>query len=155
MSDSPKLSRRDWFRLRPATAKQQSDSASRPSEVSIGQEARGLQPIAHPENHDGLDLSQLPPMREAVLTAEDVRQLFADIETLATDVLLMQRTSRTANATASRVHTSESLIAAKGALLSGGIRRLQLRYRWQDTAWIDTLEAHPDGFRLVRIAHQM
>lgn len=153
MSDSPKLSRRDWFRLRPATAKQQPDSASRSSEVSIGQDARGLQPIAHPENYDGLDLSQLPPMREAVLTAEDVRQLFADIETFATDVLLMQRTSRTA--TASRVHTSENLVAAKRALLGGRIRRLQLRYRWQDTAWIDTLEAHPNGFRVVRIAHQV
>jgi hypothetical protein len=155
MSDSPKLSRRDWFRLRPATAKQQSDSASRSSEVSIGQEARGLKPIAHPENHDGLDLSQLPPMREAVLRAEDVRQLFTDIESLATDVLLMQRTSRTANATASRVHTSESLNAAKNALLSGGIRRVQLRYRWENTSWIDTLETQPVGFRLVRIAHQM
>lgn len=154
MSDDPQMSRRDWFRLRSARAKRQPDSTGKASDVSIGREARGLQPIAHPENHDGLDLSQLPPMREAVLTADDVRQLFADVETLATDVLLMQRASRTANATASRVHASENLNAAMKALLTGDVRRIQLRYRWENTAWIDTLEMRTAGFRLVRIAHQ-
>jgi hypothetical protein len=155
MSDSPKQFRRDWFRLREATTKQRSDSASQSSEVSIGQEAQGLQPIAHPENHDGLDLSTLPPMREAVLTADDIRQLFTDIEALGTDVLLMQRSSRTSNATASRAQNSEDLSTAKRALLSGAIRRLQLRYRWENTSWIDTLEMQPAGFRLIRIAHKV
>jgi hypothetical protein len=155
MSEPPKMSLRDWFRLRPSDAKQRSKSANQSSENSIGQEARGLEPIAHPENHDGMDLSQLPPMREAVLTADDVLQLFADIEAHGTDVLLMQRASRTANATASRVQSSESLNVAKKALLSGEARRLQIRYRWENASWIDTLETRPDGYRLVRITHQM
>lgn len=145
MSDSPKLSRRDWFRLRRA----------KPAiGASVGEQARGLKPIAHPENHDGMDLSQLPPMREAVLTPGDVEQLFADIEQLASDVLLMQRSTRAARAVASRAETSERLGAAKRGLLSGELPRLQLRYQWQDTAWIDTLETRPDGFRLIRIAHR-
>jgi len=150
MADDPKQPRPDWYRLQSADAK----GRPRPlSELAVGPGTPGLKPIAHPENHDGLDLSQLPPMREAVLTEEDVRQLFSDIEALATDVLLMQRSSPRSNAAASRANSSENLTTAKDALLSGGVRRLQLRYNWHNRAWIDTLEQRPEGIRLVRIAH--
>lgn len=159
MTDSPKLSRRDWFRLRTNAPSDQPTQATRTRATgtepnSMGETQNGLQSIALPENHDGLDLSTLPPMREALLSPDQVRQLFADIEQLATDVLLMQRaSSRGARATASKATSAAELSTAKEAVLSGSVTRLQIRYRWQDAAWIDTLEFRPDGFRLVRISH--
>ena len=41
---------------------------------------------------------------------------------------------------------------ARRRLLDGGVRGLQIRYRWQGQAWIDTLLAAPGGWRVVRIA---
>ena len=158
MTASDTTSHRDWFRLRlrkslgdPGVQVQLDDSASK---RSVGQTAAGLQDIPHPENHDGMDLSELPPMREAVLSSEQVAHLFSDIEALGTDILLMQRASRSARATGSTATSKEQLQLARTSLLAAAITRLQIRYRWQDTAWIDTLEAKPDGYRLIRIAHR-
>lgn len=149
MNDSKRLSRRDWFRLhRP----RQSTPANAETH-SMGETGNRLQPITPPENHDGLDLSKLPPMREAMLSREQVGELFTDIQQLATDVFLMQRASREARASAGKVATAAETIAAKDSLVSGKITRLQVRYRWMDSAWIDTFESRPEGFRLVRICH--
>lgn len=150
MSDSNRMSRRDWFRL---ARRKKADGPKQSGESSIGDQANALEPIEHPVNHDGMDLSQLPPMREATLTAEQVTQLFADIEALASDILLMQRSSRSQRATASRATTVEQLHSAKDAILSGTIPRLQIRYRWDDADWIDTLQSDGEEFRLVRIQH--
>jgi hypothetical protein len=148
MNDAKKLSRRDWFRLRiPHQNRLLSDS-----EATSGSES--LKPIVHPPNHDGMDLSDLPPMREAILAADQVNELFDDIEKLTTDVLLMQRTHGSPRANASRADTSSQLGFAKSSLLSGQLQRLQVRYRWKDSLWIDTLTAQGDGYRLVRIAHR-
>ncbi len=49
--------------------------------------------------------------------------------------------------------TAKNLQLARAALLTGAIARIQIRYRWQDTLWIDTLESKPDGYRIIRIAH--
>ncbi len=160
MSESKKMSRRDWFRLRIPKPKQEpkrEPSQESTRQAPMGQTAPGLQPIEHPVNHDMMDLSQLPPMREALLTREDVNDLFADISLLGTDILLMQRSaraSRTAQATASRATSKEQLTSAREALLSGTIARIQIRYRWENASWIDTLETRQDGFRLVRISHE-
>ena len=147
MSDSTKISRREWFRLRvPHQNKLLSDSKT-PAESEV------LKAIEHPPNHDGLDLSELPPMREAILSADQVHSLFTDIEKLATDVLLMQRSSNAPRASVSRADTKSQLEFAKTTLLTGKVQKLQIRYRWQDSLWIDTLATQPQGFRLVRIAH--
>jgi len=161
MTDPAKLSRRDWFRLQLARPESEStqpvslqtDSQTKQRDATMGQSKAGLRSIAHPENHDGLDLSQLPPMREALLSTAQIEQLFADIDAMASDILLMQRSSRAARATATQATSSDNLDSAKSALLSGHITRLQIRYRWDDTAWIDTLETKPEGTRLIRIAH--
>ena len=116
-------------------------------------DSAGLKPIAHPPNHDGLDLSELPPMREATLSVEEVNTLFDDIAQLGADVLLMQRTKGVQRADASKADTKTKLGLAKSSLLSGEIQRLQIRYRWQDQQWIDTLKRETDGFHIVRIAH--
>ena len=141
MADGNKMSRRDWFRLRPrrpesdtpidVTASETSSEPPIASEHSMGEAPHGLQPIAHPENHDGMNLSELPPMREALLSEDQVRQLFSDIEALASDVLLMQRSARSQRATASKATTAEQLRAAQETLLSGTVPRVQVRYHWQ------------------------
>lgn len=163
MADDSKMSRRDWFRLRPRrpdsdtpTNVTASESLSEPpiaTEHSMGEAPNGLQPIAQPDNHDGMNLSELPPMREALLSEVQVRQLFSDIEALASDVLLMQRSARSQRATASKATTAEQLRTAQDTLLSGTVPRLQIRYHWQEANWIDTLERRDEGVRLIRIVH--
>lgn len=158
MSDATKMSRRAWFRLRPPEpeTEPQPTPESLPEKArtaAVGQTAVGLLDIAHPPNHDGMDLSELPPMREALLSAEQVSELFSDIEQLGTDILLMQRSSRDARADVTNADTAKNLQIARAALLTGTLARIQIRYRWQDTLWIDTLETKPDGYRIIRIAH--
>ncbi len=149
MNEPSNLSRRDWFRLRVPRP----NKSLGVDEAIVGKNA--LKPIAHPPNHDGLDLTQLPPMREAVLSHEQIRQLFKDVGELATDVVLMQKPkSGSSRATANRAEVRERLQLAEAALLGGSVPRLQIRYRWQDSLWIDTLTSIGNGFKLVRIAHQ-
>lgn len=151
MNDNGKVSRRDWFRLRTTQSDKQPNSMD--GGQAIGKGSSGLKPIADPVNHDGMDLSELPPVREAELSLEQVEQLFADIDAMASNILLMQRSSRSQRADASRATSRAQLVCAKDSLISGTIARIQLRYEWQDISWIDTLENRGDAVRLVRIAH--
>lgn len=151
MADRDRMSRRDWFRLRPRR-KAMADQADFTNQV-MGKAPDALQAMAHPINHDGMDLSELPPMREALLSEVQVRQLFSDIESLGSDILLMQRSVRSQRASASTATSTEQLRTAQDALLSGTVPRVQIRYSWEETNWIDTLELRDDGVRLVRIAH--
>lgn len=170
MKNSHQLSRRDWFRLK--LPRQPSMLDDPKNELSLEREPdsplssatedgspaacdSGMKPIDLPPNHDGLDLSKLPPMREATISSEQVAALFSDIEQLATDVLLMQRTRGShQRAETSKADTPSKLGLAQNALLEGAISRLQVRYRWQNQLWIDTLKRESDGFHIVRIAHQ-
>jgi len=178
MTESNKLSRREWFRLRPLrtesddagnldghsanpaghSANHDGDAGNRegrsanPGGHSMGG-SPGLRPVGQPVNHDGMDLSELPPMREACLSEEHVRQLFSDIAALASDIRLMQKSPRAQRASALRATTAEQMHMAQDALLSGAIARVQIRYHWQKANWIDTLERREDGVRLIRIAH--
>jgi hypothetical protein len=124
------------------------------SSERVCESANGLKPIQQPPNHDGMDLSKLPPMREAILSNEQVIQLLDDIQQLGTDVLLMQRPTSAKRADASKVESSQQLAIARTALLCGEIPRVQIRYRWQNQQWIDTLKSTEDGYHIVRIAHQ-
>ncbi|MAT16018.1 MAG: hypothetical protein CMJ46_12195 [Planctomyces sp.] len=151
MTDSPRMSRREWFRL--YLPKPQPAPAS--SESAMGRTSEGLRELELPVNHDGMDLSQLPPMREALLDTEQVAQLFADLAAFATDIHLIQRSSPASRGTPMATATPKKLQSARQALLSGTIPRLQLRYQWSGQHWIDTLEAKPDGYRLVRIMHTL
>ena len=161
MSEVNRMSRRDWFRLRPRREEPQASPATDATEQptagirqhSIGESTNGLQPVAHPENHDGMNLSELPPMREALLNEEQVRQLFSDIEGYGSDIVLMQRSAPSRRATLSNTLTAEQFQIARDSLLSGTVGRLQIRYHWQSANWIDTLERREDGVRLVRITH--
>ncbi len=166
--------RRDWFRLfkppESSTTRRESthptvdenDAAPRDARKPIsnrpiiGASAAGLQPVAAPVNHDGMDLSKLPPMREALLDSNEVQQLFADVAAYGSDILLMERQASAGRqpAVSADSTTSTRLQLARDGILSDRIQRIQIRYRWSDASWIDTLETRPDGFRLVRIAHR-
>ncbi len=156
MSENVRMSRRDWFRLRPQRSEVETPKVST-SDVDrkavIGKSQEMLQPVAFPENHGGVNLTELPPMCEGLLSAEQVRQLFSDIESLASKVLLMQRLPNALRATTPGFSTPEQLRAAESTLLSGAIPRVQVRYHWESVNWIDTLERREDGIRLVRIKH--
>ncbi len=149
MKDSSKLSRRDWFRLgKSARAR----TLGEQQQTVAGNNA--LQPIEHPPNHDQLDLSELPPMRQAVLSREQVEALFSDIGYYGTEIQLMKRDSPTAQTAAGNVKSVQQLECAKNALFDGSVSRVQIRYRWQQILWIDTLKVDQGGYHIVRIAHQ-
>ena len=130
-----KYSRRDWFRLKPSR-----------SEVLGDSQSETLRAIEAPPNHDGMDLTELPPLREAWLSEDQVRELFADLERFASDVRLVAKT---------QTGHDQSLVlkTACAQLLWGQVARLQIRYCWDASQWIDTLERRTETFRLVRIRH--
>ena len=151
MSDSPKLTRRDWFRLsKPTRDNLMGDECT--LNASSAEVGNGLQAIEHPPNHDGMNLEDLPPLREAMLTEADVAALFDDIRTHGTEVQLMQK--RGARNSHASVNSDSSLQVAKRLFLSGEVQRLQVRYRWNALLWIDTLVRQAAGTRLVRVSHQ-
>lgn len=132
------MSRRDWFRLR------------RPKVELMGSEQTSpLRPTEQPPNHDGMDLSELPPMHEAILNESQVRSLFSDIEQYASEIRLIARRGPT-----TIKEQTASLRLAADNLLGGRLNKMQIRYHWQSANWIDTLEQQPQGFRLIRIQHQ-
>ena len=139
MSSKDQLTRRDWFRLR----------LSKPNHDRLGADQQsGMKPVAELPNHDGLDLSELPPVHEALLAADQVRGLFSDLEHCATNVQLLVR-----GASADSADLGTYLRLTCDQLLSGKITKLQVRYEWQDARWIDTLEHKAQGTRIVRIRH--
>ncbi len=142
-SSSRKMSRRDWFRLKT------------PTESLLGNETPHheptvLQPLETPPNHDGMDLAELPPMREANLSPDQLALLFGDIQQLGTDIQLFQRARANEKTQSDPV---ASLAKAKESLLNGATKRVQIRYRWNGSPWIDTLENQSESFRLLRISH--
>lgn len=147
MTDASKLSRREWFRLRVPRKNQLLGHAETGSSNNV------LKPIEHPPNHDGMNLSDLPPMREARLSAVQIEALIRDIAELAADVQLMQHADNSNRATARNANSAEQLDFAKAALLSGTVPRIQIRYRWNGKRWIDTLKVESGTYHLVRIAH--
>jgi hypothetical protein len=91
----------------------------------------------------------LPELQGALLDAATVRQLFEDIEhcTEVTEIIPKS---------ASRTFVSETKITladAREQLLSGQLKGMQIRYRYQGGDWWDTLLPVEDRFRLVRIRH--
>lgn len=157
MTENTKMSRRDWFRLRPSRDDMKTPVISVPApsrEPIIGHAQEPLRPMAAPENHGGINLSELPPMCESLLSKEQIEQLFSDIELLASNVLLMQRLPNAQRTSASSVASADQLKTAMISLVAGTIARVQIRYRWEESNWIDTLERSDNGFRLVRIQHR-
>jgi hypothetical protein len=148
---SKKLSRRDWLGLRFA----KKSASRRENELNSRHHlaAHGLTPIAAPPSFDNLEPSQFPQLREAMLTTDQVEELFSDIQQFATDVTFVRKLSVGKNQRTTGADSTAQLSSVKVSLLTGKLARLQIRYRWQSETWIDTLERQGSNFRLVRIAH--
>lgn len=92
----------------------------------------------------------LPPVYEAVLDGEGLDRLFAD---LARDVVSVEVTVRArARDLVPEGQAPVGLPEARTLLASEAPPALQLRYRFGDEVWLDTLLPVPAGVRLVRIA---
>jgi hypothetical protein len=90
----------------------------------------------------------LPELRQALLSPEEVRALAADL-------LACTQLGEVLEKTRDRSHADgqPSLSAAIERLLDGRVTGMQVRYRYQDQEWTDTLMAASGGFRLVRCQH--
>ena len=94
----------------------------------------------------------LPELHQGELDAATVRQLFADLAAHAEMMEIIPKYGRG--------HVEEcppvlSLEEAAAMLEGGGLRGLQLRYRYRDQIWWDTLMPLADGrSRLIRIEHR-
>lgn len=94
------------------------------------------------------DAPPLPPLQDAVLTADDVAALLDDVARATT--LLGHSVKGGAR---DRAAAADASLGADGErLLAGEVLGLQVRYLHDGEEWWDTLLALPQGgFRLVRI----
>lgn len=93
---------------------------------------------------------KLPELNRTLLDAAQVEQLLRDIEacTQITEIIPKY---------AARGHVPDTaavtLAQARELLTARAVRGLQLRYRYEDADWWDTLMVVGEQFRLVRIRH--
>ncbi len=88
----------------------------------------------------------LPELHEAEIDAETVARLFADVGACTTLLSVSCKGGPERTAT-----SSDGLADAAGALLSGQVVGVQLRYRHQGKEWWDTILSMGTRFRVVRI----
>jgi hypothetical protein len=93
----------------------------------------------------------LPEVTAALLDAETIDRLFADLAACAEvfEVRVKGAADRHAD-----VAPVVSLVAARAMLLSGAVRGVQLLYLHDGEVWSDTLLRGDDGVRLVRMRHE-
>ncbi len=154
-SSEPKISRRDWFRLRRGTTA--ADCLQVDNTADRGQPRQLMapgQPISQPTNYGEIDLAQLPPLREAELDGEQLVQLFEDLREFAHRISVHYR-GLSSGVDQGLVDAATQLIAVRTELFSGRLSRVQIRYAWDGAWWIDTLESRDGRFRLVRICHKI
>ena len=93
---------------------------------------------------------KLPDLNMTLLDATQVEQLFRDIEACTQITEIIPKF-------AARGHVADTasvtLAQARELLATRAVRGLQLRYRYEDADWWDTLMLAGDQFRLVRIRH--
>ena len=91
----------------------------------------------------------IPLMVEGTIDANTLRRLFADYSAGAVILGVREKGSSTAYTSA-----EESLPeVALDRLLSGTARAVQVRYRFADHEWTDTILGLRGGFRVVRCRH--
>ena len=112
----------------------------------MGQGGESFQPTESLTPSPGLSLDDLPSVHQATLAESQVRDLCRDLSAEATDIRLSCKGVSSAEPTQLLSRATESFLANE-------IKRLQIRYTWQNKFWIDTLDKTTEGVRLVRIAH--
>lgn len=93
---------------------------------------------------------KLPDLNMTLLDADQIEQLFRDIEQCAQITEIIPKY-------AERGHVPDSagvtLAEARQLLANRSVRGLQIRYRYDGADWWDTLMLTGGQFRLVRIRH--
>jgi hypothetical protein len=102
--------------------------------------------------NDSTGQPTLPELHDALLDAATVEQLFQDLAACARISEILPKFSR--REMVREAGTPLSLEEARELLMSGRVRGLQIRYRYQDADWWDTLMRQPEGVRIVRIRHE-
>jgi hypothetical protein len=103
--------------------------------------------MTQPQFTDG---PPVPMMVEGLIDAATLRQLFADLAAHATVLGVREKFGPTTYTHAGELTTDDAL----GRLLRGHARAVQVRYRFADHEWTDTILAASGGFRVVRCRHE-
>ncbi|MHC5024918.1 MAG: hypothetical protein ACYTGG_13615 [Planctomycetota bacterium] len=90
-----------------------------------------------------------PPLHEATLADDELHQLLDDIEQHAEVIEILVKGSPRGRTT----ETPVTLGDARRILDERAARGVQIRYRYHDAQWWDTLLILPAGVRLVRVRH--
>jgi hypothetical protein len=91
----------------------------------------------------------VPIMVDGVIDTATLRQLFADLASSATVLGVREKGWPTAY-TSGDEPTPEAALAR---LLAGSVRATQVRYRFAEHDWTDTIMTVAGGFRVVRCRH--
>lgn len=91
----------------------------------------------------------VPLMVEGTVDAATLQQLFTDLTTAAVILAVKEKGGPASYALAGE----HDLETARRRLLAGEARAIQLRYRFAEHEWTDTILAIPGGFRVVRCRH--
>lgn len=94
-----------------------------------------------------LQAKPLPTLHEGMLDSESLGALFRDLGALVEVVEVITKGGAVDRATPGRL----TLETAEELLRTGAVRGVQVRYRYEDAEWWDTILALPRGFRVVRI----
>jgi hypothetical protein len=94
----------------------------------------------------------LPELQDTFLDRATIELLFRDLAACTEIIEIIPKLSRRGMVGDQAFNLS--LEQARELLLSGQVRGLQIRYRYQNADWWDTLMDTPQGVRLVRIRHE-
>ena len=106
-------------------------------------------PVPAPSDNRTAPL-QLPELNTKLLNDDEVTQLLRYIELCAEITEIIPKFAAYGHVPETGAIT---LAEARTLLAARAVRGLQIRYRYQDVDWWDTLMLVRDSFRLVRIRH--
>jgi hypothetical protein len=95
------------------------------------------------------EVLRLPELTQAYLDADTLDALFADLAACARVLEVVAKLAPTQMIPNQRL----TLDDARALITSRKVRGVQIRYRYDDAEWWDTLMAAPEGVRVVRIRH--
>ena len=91
---------------------------------------------------------RLPPLQQTVLDPATVQDLFRDLAACTQIIAIRPKTRAEGHIDAAATLTLDD---AAAGLRDGSFRAVQVRYRYEDQEWCDTLMSTPAGLRVVRI----
>lgn len=93
-------------------------------------------------------MAPLPTLWDKLLDPETLEQYFNDLATYAQIISLQEKQSPDEYVRENTI----SLLEAHEKVISGSVRAIQIRYRFEQQEWCDTLIRQKSGVKLVRMA---